>query len=498
MIRRKSASERLAESRSKYIRSDLVEGERTVEDSAEKAANSADCCHLCVQWANEGGAANSNNTAGNGSCTMRLLRTTPTSTKSSHTSSSRLSPISDHVCGLGQTQSGNLVDRINDQLNKSKQYNVSTSCQKKRVSPRNSEGSATLSNGMSQLEMKLRELITVDSASDMLATSHSADQQSSTVVQQASPFPEVASAGGCEQSNRQRQQELETHHIYRAELKFIGSSSSSSSSSSLSSMYSEPNHESLSPIDHSSSQFPHHLLIADTAAPSAGEDAMQSTQTPLVIRSKSDVSPEKQQQVTERYRSCRTESQYFGSIDSHLYQSTQERDLSGESSMSRGNHKSSGEGSPNLQIGHSLGLPSQESLCKREKDSVDMTIVQRMVPIKPRMTRLLSTAKSCSINELSSLESSQLSVSEHMLKSALNHSKSTSKLTFENLMMHQQNLASSRSCHNLVASLQSGPSVVETNAKVIKWLYNCRKAMTQTPLHVRHTADVVFPWGYKL
>ncbi|KAH9529414.1 hypothetical protein DERF_003300 [Dermatophagoides farinae] len=57
------------------------------------------------------------------------------------------------------------------------------------------------------------------------------------------------------------------------------------------------------------------------------------------------------------------------------------------------------------------------------------------------------------------------------------NSSSTSKLTFENLMLHQQNLASSRSCTNLLANFHNGPSVVERNARIIKWLFNCRKAM---------------------
>lgn len=490
MIRRKSASERLAESRSKYIRSDLVE-KNSSESSKSGKGTSADCCHLCAQWVRTEDEEEVNGdgaqVSATGACTMRLLRTTPTSTKSSHTPSSRLSPISDHICAQGQEQTGNLVDRINNQLNKSKQYNEFSSCQKKRVSPRNSEGSATLSNGMSQLEMKLRELITIDSSSDLNASQAvPVDQSSSHLLHTQTTTSEPLD------SSRQLQQEREAHHIYRAELKFIGSSNSS-----LSSMYSEPNHESLSPIEssHQLSQFKHLLLHCPnvSTAPSVGEDASHggkaAIQSGNVMRSKSDVSPEKQQQVTERFRSCRTE-RLFGSIDSHLYQSTHERDLSAETSTG-GNDKSGGS-SNLLRPGHSLGSPSQESLCKREKDSIDMTIVNRLVPSKPRMT-LLSTAKSCSINELSSLESSHLSVSEHLFKSALNHSKSTSKLTFENLMMHQQNLASSRSCHNLVASLQSGTSVVERNARIIKWLFNCRKAMTQTQLHPRHTADVVYP-----
>lgn len=454
VIRRKSASERLAESRSKYIRSD--------PDEAEYSPGAANTLALAT---NDGGQSWGDDELSDvhlvSGCPMRQLRATPTSTKSSHTSSSRLSPISDNVCNHAQEERcpaasgalrshGNLVDRIHCQLNKSKQYSIS-SCPKKRVSPRNSDGSS-LSNGMTKLEMKLRELITIDTGHELL---------SEPTLQLNAPShrpPSVQVEVPVGQHPETLEQEREARHIYRAEPKFIGSSTSS-----LSSMYSEPNNLSLS--DKGS--------VAPSAEPKA---TCQPTANFAVVRSKSDASPKKQ--VIEKYRGSHIE-RLFGSLglDSQYYQPGNEQLPTRKVALYPAKGDKTWESSN--QNGYSIvESPMHESLFKRcAQDAVDGALPRKGLS----KATSLSTPKSGSTNELSSLESSQLSVSEHICKGALNHSKSTSKLTMENLLMHQQNLASSRSCHNLVISQQSGPSVVERNAKIIKWLVHVNKAMGQPP-----------------
>ena len=457
VIRRKSASERLAESKSKYIRSDLESNETFRPSIIKRDCYQPFASHLADEETIDGSQPVTN-------CTMRLLRATPTSTKSSHTSSCRLSPISDHQWvttledkGTNNVHSpGNLVDRIHCELNKSKQYST-PSCSKKRVSPKNSDGSQ--SNGKSNLEIKLRELITLDNGNESIGSLND-DNYTSPQPKHCLPAPNIVTS-----QMQQSQQQNESENIYFAELKFI-----TTSSSSLSSMYFEPNHESLSsPPIQNDNGFQNHLSDKLVVAPSI---RLETNQTANVIRSKSDVSPKKPQ-VIERYRNSHTAhiERLFGSLglDSDSYHQENKHIAAVDS-----NRKSSIQTNNNLR-NYSFSSPSNDSLDKEDKHSVD---VGTRKLVHKHMN--LSGHKSSSINELSSLESSQLSVSDHIYKSALNQSKSTSKLTFENLMLHQQNLASSRSCHNLVASLQSGPSVVERNARIIKWLFNCRKAMSQT------------------
>src|SRR5699024_6876648 len=120
----------------------------------------------------------------------------------------------------------------------SKQYS-SPICPKKRISPKNSDGS--LCNGKSDLETKLRQLITLDNypnnGNDSIMPMN--DNKNFASVE---PLQRLDNGESVPNETTELKQQREANNIYRAELKFIGSSSS------LSSMYSELNRESLSPV----------------------------------------------------------------------------------------------------------------------------------------------------------------------------------------------------------------------------------------------------------
>ncbi|KAI2806890.1 hypothetical protein BLOT_008849 [Blomia tropicalis] len=427
MIRRKSASERLAESRCKYIRNNsIVNDDEASVGGSIVSGGLTDYCE--TDEMDNVSRARSN-------------RATPTSSHTTTTSSSCLSPILDHIGSPTNTMDDkysnqlvpNLVERINCQLSKTN---------KKRISPKNSDSSIA-NHGMSNLEIQLRELITDNDTSTDVA-----DEQmllSQNVPSQIEPQEDLK----------------ESEHLYRAELKYI----TSSSTSSLSSMYSEPDEIDLQ-------QSPISEIKPTLVAPPGGQ---QSSHYTNVVRSKSDISQlkNKSQKLnnSNRFREC------FGEHIDRLFGS-----LSLESG-SDPNRKSIRKSSDSSNV-------QNYTTSSLSHDSLDMIkpIASQVVPFGLLSQQKVSVAaKSSSTNELSSLESSHLSTgvtADQIYKNSLNHSKSTSKLTFENLIRHQQTLASSRSCHNLVvATLNNGTSVVERNARIIKWLFNCRKAMNQQAQH---------------
>ena len=475
MIRRKSASERLAESRSKYIRSDLYTNDTLNIDLCLKA-NGQTIDGDSDFWGTQ--LDEQENLKPN--FTMRQYHATPTSTKSSHTSCSRQSPFSDHVsnsvhgeekCLNGTHLHHNLVDRINCQLKHSKQQcNGLNSSYKKRVSPKHSDGS--LSTGMSNLEIQLRELITLDANSEsqiqvspitnVIPLQEEATGLLKNVVESTEHHQMITTTTTTTTaSDLQREKEL--HNIYRAELKFIGSSSSSSGS--LSSMYSESNN-SMSQVESCNVMAISEML---PVTPSAREQQKYQAISKVIVRSKSDVSQSKR--LPDRYFNdpykVRHVERLFGSLglDSDSYHHNADQIYVEK------NRKSSQSSNLLNYTASSISNDSLHKIIPARPDSVDNTC--RKVS---KVHSDLYGTKSSSTNDLSSINSSE---TDHLYKNVLNHSKSTSKLTFENLMLHQQNLATSRSCHNLVANLQNGPSVVERNARIIKWLFNCRKAMNQ-------------------
>ena len=438
MIRRKSASERLAESKSKYIRDKHIDSDANVTNSVSRGVAHDDHCNLTKD-------------------TMKFLRVTPTSTKSSHSSSTPLSGLSptfdnikeldkcDDKCSNSQNGQNNLVDKINNQLNKTKQL-------KKRASPKLSDGSAV--NSTSNLEIQLRELISVDNTGDHLLHPNDNRKESN----QSKSVDEVFESNVDEVI---LQKQKEANDIYRAELKYI----CSSSSSSLSTCDSEPN-----PVSKQQESNLSEKILNCTAAPSVEQSCTQNRIcTSSVCRSKSDSFSNSA--TKERFRQDRIneiERLFIGlPFDSERFQVRD--DLNG-----RDRHKSSQHSS---KIRHytnsSISNDSLDGINKYKKWNHSYRDILEGYNVS-------STPKSSSTNDLSSINSSHLSTSNRFCENSLNHSKSISKLTFENLMLHQQNLASSRSCTNLVVNFQNGPSVVERNARIIKWLFNCRKAMNQS------------------
>lgn len=414
------------------------------------------------------------------------------STKSSYTSSnydsfgwsngsandleqhSNFHQTSSNVTGQCHNCSDNLVTKINNHLNKAKtnnnnNNNHNASLVKKRVSPRLSENSSTF--GSSILELQLRELISLDKDGDEISLSK--QQEHRNPEQQFSPINESS----CDQlmiDNVQYQpdpvQQLENNSspvdkdIYRAELKYICSSSSSESSSTI---FSEP---------YNISSSPEKMPTNDTnaIAPSFAEQCQQPITdsnineniNSFVVRSKSNLS-------------CPYEKNHYANSNENIGQLLQSLCLD-SNTQTNDNNDSNQLSTVAKHQRQKFGSNFSSSM-----DSLEKMPNNNYNPQHHRdaniYTKLLSTSNHT--NDFSSLDSStQLSIEKFKVQRRRNHSGSTSKLTFENLMLHQQNLSSSRSCNNLLVNFHHSSSVVERNARIIKWLFNCRKAMDQSTI----------------
>ncbi|XP_075586604.1 uncharacterized protein LOC124492155 [Dermatophagoides farinae] len=486
LIRRKSASERLAESKGKYI------GRMPSDMTINRFINQSDRLDYGERQSPFQSIVQMET-----STATSLIRSKQTTNSLSN------SLITEIHHGSNNSDNRSLITKINSHLNKIKKQSDQNNLVKKRISPKLSENST---GGTSNLELQLRELISLD---NMIGETIQPNRISKDVIITKNDDPR----SNCESDDLIIQQ----NDIYRAELKYIGSSSSSSSSSShssssatqstkttttttsssssLCSIFSEPYNISSSPekmkrindellLSSSSLKKENKFTNFPSQLPSICDDWKQEENLNLstsVMRSKSDISPlsnnqrflnnhsnPKEQDIDRLFKNlCLNSNLQQNNNDNRMETKRNERNISfssNDDSMKRKMHHHTNNNKDNYNV---KNHHNNEMIYPSYDDS--------------------NSSKSTISNEFSSFNSSsQLSVDEPSFSHTHNskrrrifhhHGGSTSKLTFENLMLHQQNLASSRSCTNLLANFHNGPSVVERNARIIKWLFNCRKAM---------------------
>lgn len=486
MIRRKSASERLAESKGKYI------GRMQSDANINCFNNRSDHDYREQQSIDSIRSMDTCTTSTN------FIRSNQTTNSQSNSSIAEIHFID----GSNNLDNGSLISKINSHLNKIKKQSNQNNLVKKRISPKLSENST---GAVSNLEMQLRELISLDNVvNDVVVLPN---RISNDFISKNDDLQRI-----CESDDLIKQQK----DIYRAELKYIGSSSSSSqssssptqsittnttsssSSSSSCSIFSEPYNISSSPekmkrindkllflSSSSSLKMEKKFSNISSQLPSICTDCKHDENLNLstsVMRSKSDISP-------------LSNNQRF----SNNHSNPQEQDIDHifKSLCLNSNHKPNENNNDNRmkakQNERNIIFSSNDDSLKRKmhhhtnKDNYNVKNHHNNSMIYPGYEDSNSNKSTTISNEFSSFNSSsQLSVDEPSFNHTHNskrrrifhhHGGSTSKLTFENLMLHQQNLASSRSCTNLLANFHNGPSVVERNARIIKWLFNCRKAM---------------------
>lgn len=484
VTRRKSASEQLAESKSRYIRS------RQKGESESRSTTGSDKPDT-PEPNTEDGVAQSSSLTNAFDGRMKHRETPPfkyTTTQDDITVHHDNHVIMEHQHSVP----------------------VNKSTIKKRISPRLSETSTASSNNgqfshiphqvqspSSNLELQLRELLSLDSTGDSGVHNSGEDDEDTTTtttdgvdkcnsknldlkVDDCYTNPgkgEAASADLPQLTN-----------IYRAELKYIGGSSSSS----LSSMYSEPPHPSLSPIDDSalttnkSTKYVQNKLPVHRLAPPVDRALKrQQKQHFLLARSKSVNHAEDGQNSVPQSAMQRLFTTPIP-IKSTPKQSIS-CDIPAEEKANDPTRMAQ-----NKKVLNPLTC-SMHNLSTDDKPRNLPAVIGGKLKkkIHGKLFRSISDKSSMSpssspTTSLSSLNSSQISLPDHQngLGKLSEKCKSTSKLTIENLMLHQQALTPTRSCHNLAALANhhqfpsSGPSVVERNARIIKWLFQCRKAMT--------------------
>lgn len=482
VIRRKSASERLAESKSSYLlRTPLLaspssatssQSSQTITKSAAKVLyhkklntsdNSIDGMDAVDQV--------SKKTITNQEMVVADQNNSQTSISSSSNRKDDLTMKIDQSQKLIKTEeSDSLVTKINNNLQKIRSFSSQqNNFIKKRISPKLSDTSVT--NVSSDFEVKLRELISLDS--------RDSDQDQALLIREESIRQNFDDSDDAVIENHQI--DSDRKDIYRAELKYIGSSTSSS----MSSIYSETYNISCSPDKTKPYDYPSLLerfqdySINETKSKSSsirhGEENNNSrseihSNPNTVIRSKSDVN-----RYREKSKSQNDMNRFLLSLclDSDQTKSLDKKNdedsitLSSPSSSASIENVARNRFEKESDCLYSLTKSSTNEFQSLSISSETTTTNDSVGNKIPSMKRCKRNAKNRTRNHSGD--------GDNNVGGAL-------KLTFENLMLHQQSLASSRSCNNLMIFNHNlhnhqGSSIVERNARIIKWLFNCRKSM---------------------